>query len=41
MFNIFNLPNWDIGTQQSTTAQYLQHINAQYRSAQVGFRLMF
>jgi hypothetical protein len=41
VFNIFNRPNWTIGTQESQTAQYLQHTNAQYRSAQVGFRLMF
>jgi hypothetical protein len=41
VFNIFNRPNWDIGTQESTRSQYLQHINAQYRSAQVGFRFTF
>ena len=41
IFNIFNRPNWDIGTQESAAQQYLQHVNAQYRSAQVGFRLMF
>ncbi|HEY5618936.1 MAG TPA: TonB-dependent receptor [Vicinamibacterales bacterium] len=41
VFNIFDRPNWTIGTQESQRAQYLQHINAQYRSAQVGFRLMF
>jgi hypothetical protein len=41
VFNLFNRPNWTIGSQESTIAQYLQHINAQYRSAQVGFRLTF
>jgi hypothetical protein len=41
IFNIFNRPNWDIGTQESTRAQYLQHTNAQCRSAQVGFRVTF
>jgi hypothetical protein len=41
IFNVFDRPNWDIGTQESTPGQYLQHTNAQYRSAQVGFRLMF
>jgi len=41
VFNIFDRPNWDIGTQESTTSQYLRHVNAQYRSAQVGFRLLF
>jgi hypothetical protein len=40
-FNIFDRPNWEIGTQESTPGQYLQHTNAQYRSAQVGLRLMF
>jgi hypothetical protein len=41
VFNIFDRPNWTIGTQESAVAQYLQNINAQYRSAQVGFRLAF
>jgi hypothetical protein len=40
-FNIFNRPNWTLGTQESTFAQFLQHTNAQYRTAQVGFRLTF
>jgi hypothetical protein len=41
VFNIFNRPNWSIGTEESQQAQYLQHTNAQYRGAQVGFRLQF
>jgi hypothetical protein len=41
VFNIFDRPNWTIGTEESTPSQYLQHINAQYRTAQVGFRLTF
>jgi hypothetical protein len=41
VFNIFDRPNWTIGTEESQRAQYLQHTNAQYRSAQVGFRLTF
>jgi hypothetical protein len=41
VFNIFNRPNWNIGTEESNTRQFLQHTNAQYRSAQVGFRLAF
>ena len=41
VFNIFNRPNWTIGVQESTPGQYLSHINAQYRTAQVGFRLTF
>jgi hypothetical protein len=41
VFNVFNRPNWTIGTQESTPSQYLRNINAQYRTAQVGFRLAF
>jgi hypothetical protein len=41
VFNVFDRPNWTIGTEESTPSQYLKHINAQYRSAQVGFRLTF
>jgi hypothetical protein len=41
VFNVFDRPNWTIGTEESTPSQYLQHVNAQYRSAQVGFRLTF
>src|SRR4026208_1014975 len=41
VFNVFDRPNWTIGTEQSTPSQYLKNINAQYRSAQVGFRLTF
>jgi carboxypeptidase family protein/TonB-dependent receptor-like protein len=41
VFNIFDRPNWTIGTEESTPLQYLKNINAQYRSAQVGFRLSF
>jgi hypothetical protein len=41
VFNVFNRPNWGIGTVESQTAQYLQHITAQFRSAQVGFRVTF
>ena len=41
VFNVFDRPNWTIGTEESTPSQYLQHINAQYRTAQVGFRLSF
>jgi len=40
-FNIFHRPNYDIGTQESTVAQFLRPVNAQYRAAQVGFRLTF
>ena len=41
VFNVFDRPNWTIGTEESQTAQYLRNVNAQYRSAQVGFRLTF
>jgi carboxypeptidase family protein len=41
VFNVFNRPNWGIGTVESTTTQYLQHVSAQTRTAQFGFRLTF
>ena len=41
VFNVFNRPNWGIGTVESTTTQYLQHVSAQTRTGQFGFRLTF
>jgi hypothetical protein len=41
IFNVFNRPNWGIGLQESTPSQYLQHVSAQTRTAQFGFRLTF
>jgi hypothetical protein len=41
IFNIFNRPNYGIGTQESTTSQYLQNVTAQTRTMQFGFRLTF
>jgi hypothetical protein len=41
VFNVFNRPNWGIGTVESNASQYLQHVSAQTRTAQVGFRLTF
>jgi carboxypeptidase family protein/TonB-dependent receptor-like protein len=41
VFNTFNRPNWGIGTVENNASQYLQHVSAQYRSMQFGFRLMF
>ncbi len=41
VFNMFNRPNWGIGTQESTTSNFLQHTTAQVRTAQFGFRLTF
>jgi hypothetical protein len=41
VFNAFNRPNWGIGTQESTVAQFRQHTSAQVRTMQFGFRLTF
>jgi hypothetical protein len=41
VFNVFNRPNWGIGVVESTPSQYLQHISAQTRTAQFGFRLTY
>ena len=41
VFKVFNRPNYGIGTQESTTAQYLQNVSAQTRTMQFGFRLPF
>ncbi len=41
VFNMFNRPNWGIGTVESNATQYLQHISAQTRTMQFGFRLTF
>ena len=41
VFDVFNRHNWGIGTVESNTSQYLQHISAQYRTMQLGFRLAF
>jgi len=41
VFNVLNRPNWGIGTQESTVAQFLQYTSAQVRTAQFGFRLTF
>jgi hypothetical protein len=41
VLNMFNRPNWTIGTQESNATQYLQHITAQFRSMQFGFRVTF
>ena len=40
VFNMFNRPNWGIGTVENSP-QYLQHVSAQTRTAQFGFRLVF
>ena len=41
VFNLFNCPNFGIGTQESTVSQYLQNVSAQARTMQFGFRLTF
>ena len=41
VFNMFNRPNYGIGTVESIPSQYLQPISAQTRTAQFGFRLTF
>ena len=41
VFNMFNRPNWGIGIQENQTTQYLQHITAQTRTMQFGFRVIF
>ena len=41
VFNIFNRPNWGIGTQESNMTQYLRHISAETRTMQFGFRVTF
>ena len=40
VFNVFNRPNYGIGTQENN-AQYLTFVSAQTRTAQLGFRLTF
>jgi hypothetical protein len=39
-FDLFNRPNWGIGTEQDRT-DYLTHTSAESRSMQAGFRLTF
>jgi hypothetical protein len=39
-FNVFNRPNWTLETQESS-ADYGKRVQAQFRSAQFGFRLAF
>jgi hypothetical protein len=41
VFNIFNRPNWTVGENELTAAQFMQHTNGTYRSMQFGFRLTY
>jgi len=40
VFNMFNRPNWGIGIVENNP-QYLQHVSAQTRTLQFGFRVTF
>ena len=40
-FNVFNRPNWTLGTTESSATDYGKAIAGHYRSAQFGFRLTF
>jgi hypothetical protein len=41
LFNLFNMENYTLGTQESTTLQYKQPVSGQYRTMQFGFRVSF
>jgi hypothetical protein len=41
VFNVFNRPNWTVGENEATPAQFMQHTNGTYRTMQVGFRLTY
>jgi len=41
VLNAFNRPNWGIGENEATTAQFLQHVSATVRTMQFGFRLTY
>jgi hypothetical protein len=41
VFNIFNRPNWTVGVNEATPAQFLQHVNGTFRTMQFGFRLSY
>mgnify|MGYP003352795391 FL=1 len=41
VFNIFNRPNWTVGENEATPAQFLQHVNGTFRTMQFGFRLSY
>ena len=41
VFNVFNRPNWTVGENEATVAQFLQHVNGTYRTMQFGFRLTY
>jgi len=41
VFNLFNRPNWGVGENEATVAQFLQHTSATVRTMQFGFRLTY
>ena len=41
VFNVFNRPNYTVGTQENQAQFYNQPVSGEYRTAQVGFRLTF
>ena len=41
VFNVFNRPNWGVGENEATTAQFGQHVSATVRTMQFGFRLTY
>jgi len=41
VFNVFNRPNWTVGENEATVAQFGQHTNGTFRQMQVGFRLTY
>ena len=40
-FNLFNMENFTLGTQESNTLQYRKPVTAQFRTMQFGFRVGF
>ena len=40
-FNLFNVANYTLGTQESNTLQYNKPVSGQFRTMQFGFRLGF
>ena len=41
VFNLFNRPNYTVGTQENQPTFYNKPTNGEYRTAQVGFRVTF
>jgi len=41
VFNVFNRPNWTVGENEATVAQFMQNVNGTFRTVQFGFRLTY